>query len=140
MVATVVIRSIKQRLAALARAVDGMRAAPNTPPDAINMFPFAITYRMRARTWGNDATWKSSIKTFAIDIHLSRLPDIGRALAAWDEIPEALTQAIVSDEALNDTATCVTEVRDEFRAMNYAGVDTAGYHIEIDMTVESAKS
>ena len=137
---TVVLYSVIQRLAVHARAVSGMRSAPDNPPDSINMYPFAITYFMRGRWRGNDATWKTALNTFAIDIHLAKLPDIGRVLETCAEMPETLAQAIVSDETLNDTASCVNEVRGEFRVMNYAGIDTAGYHIEIDMTMESAKS
>jgi len=137
---TVNLYDVVQALAVHARALTGMRSAPDNPPDSINMYPFAITYFMRGRWWGNDATWKTSADTWAIDIHLAKVPDIGRVLEACAEMPEALAQAIVSDETLGGTVTHIDEVRAEFRAMNYAGVDTAGYHLEIDATLKSAKS
>ena len=137
---TVVLHSVIHRLSTHATALPGMRSAPATPPDSINFYPFGVIYFMRGRWFGNDATWKTSDNTFAIDIHLARLPDIGRVLETYAEYPETLAQAIVSDETLNDTVTHVNDVRGALQRLNYAGIDTIGYRMEIDCTMKSSKS
>jgi len=138
---TATIYGIVQAIAAKARALTGMRAAPDNVPDNIAAYPFAVTYLMRAEWGGNDATWLTSRRqTYACDIHLSRLPDVGRVLAAYPELPRSLAIAVLSDETLGGACTAVETVRANFQAMGYSGVETVGYHCEIDVVVTEAKT
>lgn len=131
---------IIQALAAKARALSGIRAAPDDPPDTALAYPFAVTYFQSGSWRGDDATWKTAPQTFAIDLYMGRYPDAGRILATYSEYPESLGQAIVSDENLTAAVTMVKEVRCRFARMNYIGIDCFGYHFEIDVTAISAKA
>ncbi len=132
--------AIIQALAAKVRALSGLRAAPDDPPDNALAYPFAVTYFQSGSWKGNDATWKTAPQTYAIDLYMGRYPDAGRVLKAYAEYPETLGQALVSDENLGGAVTLVSEVRCRFARMNYIGADCFGYHFEIDVTAMSAKS
>ena len=133
-------RAVVQAIAAKARAITGMRAAPDNPPDSIAAYPFAVTYFMRGAWHGADATWGDGRVTYACDVHLSRLPDTGRQLETCAEMPRTLALAILSDETLGGACTAVFDVRCQFTRMGYSGIETAGYRFEIDIVANEAKS
>lgn len=132
-------RAVVQAIAAKARALTSMRNAPDNAPDAVYGYPFAVTYFLRGSWVGHDATWESGPQTYACDIHLSRLPDVGRNLETYAEYPRLLAVAILSDETLGGAVTLVQEVRTDFRRMGYGDIETAGYHLEIDVLVAENK-
>lgn len=132
-------RAVVQSIAAKARALTGMRAAPDNPPDVIAAYPFAVTYLLRGSWHGADATWGEGKATFACDVHLSRLPDTGRQLETYAELPRTLALAILSDETLGGACTSVNDVRCSFTRMGYNGIETAGYRFEIDVIANQAK-
>lgn len=133
-------RAVVQAIAAKARAITGMRAAPDNPPDSIAVYPFAVTYFFRGSWYGADASWGEGKATYACDVHLARTPDTGRQLETFAEMPRTLALAILSDETLGGACTSVTDVRCQFTRMGYSGIETTGYHFEIDVIANEAKS
>lgn len=127
-------------IAAHAASLAGMRGAPATAPDNLPSYPFAVSYFLRGTWTGHDATWESGPQTYACDIHLAKVPDIGRQLTTYAEYPRLLAKAILSDETLGGAVVLVTQVRGDFRRMGYGGVETAGYHLEIDVLTAENKA
>ena len=132
------ISDITEAIAGVAAELTGMRGAPARAPDSINAYPFAITYCRRGTWRANDATFKTGLLTFVCDIHLGRLPDLGRVLGAHEEYVNEFPNALLADLTLDSAVDTINDIRYELLPLYYAGVETFAYRFEIDIKYESA--
>lgn len=119
----------------IARAQALMRAAPDMITDSANIFPFAVTI-CRNVAWGIAVAdcMQADAATFATQIHVAR-KDAARDLTSVQgyglTFPKAIWQG--SPLAPNYGTVPVNGVRARFAVMEYAGVQTIGWDIEIDI-------
>lgn len=119
----------------LALAVDGqpaVKAAPAAPTEAMNQFPFAVTYPARARVTPM-AGWTKSVATLYSEFHMGRsiLPrNVEVAIAYYEPFLDALR----ADLTLAGTVdTIVGDVRAEFGYLEWADEKHVGWRFEIDI-------
>lgn len=132
------ITAITQAIAARAGALAGMRGAPSKPPDSIAAFPFAVTYLHHGDYGPNDATSKTGLLTWFCDIHLGRLPDVGRVLATYEHYVEDFSNALFKDLTLGSACDRINSVRVSLIPLAYNGIETFCYRFEIGLKYENA--
>ena len=99
------------------------------------MFPFAVTYARTGKETPQSQGWSVALHTLVCEIHCQRsnLPlSVAQALPLY----EAFAAAILADVTLGGTVSghqpdCATPSG----AMEYAGVQTIGYRVEIDVKI-----
>jgi len=134
------ISDITAAIAGHAAGLSAMRGAPARPPDSISAFPFAITYCSQFNEGPNDATFKTGLGTWRCDIHLGRLPDVGRVLNAYEQYLESFPDALFGDLDLDGACDNIIEVRAILVPLDYNGIETFAYRFEIDLKYENAIS
>lgn len=132
------IADITEAIANVAATLDGIRGAPARPPDSIGAYPFAVTYCRRGSWRANDATFKTGLLTLVCDIHMGRLPDLGRLLGAHESYLEDFPNALLRDPTLGGACDTINDIRHDLIPLYYAGIETFAYRFEIDIKYESA--
>lgn len=84
-----------------------LRAAPDNPPDQMNIFPFAIAYADTGRwLWGRGVGDKKGLHEIAVEIHWARR-DLGReneVMGPWIErVPNLMMLKFINDNKWNST-------------------------------------
>ena len=109
-----------------------IKAAPVGPPEAINQYPFSLVYIKEFETLGGTYGWDECIDTIVIEIHLTRqnLPTAYKAALPYRiQIHEKL----IADPSIGAAVDTFTDLRGTFGYMEYAGVGSIGWQIELDV-------
>ncbi len=81
-------------LAAVVDGLTGMRDAPSQIPDSVPGYPYAITYPNNGRWASNDASYKTGLHVWHVDIYIGQLPSVGAQVKARcgyiEELPNDL--------------------------------------------------
>lgn len=127
------IASIVAAVQAKARALDGVKGAPDNPPESINQFPFAVAYPGSLTADPMSDGWRRGLGTIICDIHCARLL-LPTAVAQAVPLGDAFINAILGDLTLGGVVDTVRQVRAQFAYLTYAGQPNAtiGWHVEID--------
>jgi hypothetical protein len=127
-----------QDIQAKALTLSGMKEAPNYAPEAINQFPFTVTYPARG-VWERHSDWKKGLHTVVTEIHIARqvLP---KAIETAMTYENTFPNKIWSDPKLSNTIDTVNEIRYTFGFLAWGGERDAhiGWRFEIDMKIQSA--
>lgn len=116
-----------EAIQAKARALAGMRAAPDYAPDSISAFPFAASYPADGRAETESAGWHIMHYNVVTEIHVSR-KDLPRDLAQVMPYVETFINAVASDPTLGGVVTSVEgDILWTFTGFEYAGVQTVGW-------------
>lgn len=91
---------------AKARALPGMRDAPNEPPEQPGMFPFAISYPDAGDWTGIGETFKQGMHTVRTDIHVAR-KDLPRDYLRLVPYADSFPNALLGDVQLGDSVTAI---------------------------------
>lgn len=109
-----------------------IKAAPVGPPEGIHQYPFSLVYIKEFETLGGTYHWDECLDTIVIEIHFSRqnLPTAYKAaLACRIELLEKL----IADPRIGDSVDTFTDLRGTFGFMEYAGVGSIGWQMELDV-------
>ena len=109
-----------------------IKAAPVGPPEAINQFPFSLVYIKEFETLGGSKDWDEVIDTIAIEIHLTR-QNLPTAYAAALPYRIQILEKLIADPRIGDSVDTFTDLRGVFGYMEYAGVGTIGWQMELDV-------
>jgi len=126
------VTAIQARLAAL----EAIREAPSSPPEAAHQFPFAVTYPRTGQETPQSAGWSVGLHTLVCEVHIARLilaQDVARAIPLYEEVRSAL----LADPTLGGAVETITGLSYRFGRMEYAGQETIGYSIEIQVKLHS---
>lgn len=118
-------------LAAIVRAVSGVRAAPDYPPDQMSEYPFAVTMARAGRFDFGVAGESKGLHDLVVQLHIARkdLPvDVQAAMGYSDSVP----LAIMGDVTLGGNVSTFQRISYEFGEMEYAGVQTVGFRWVIE--------
>jgi len=132
-------------------ALDGMRAAPDYPPEDQSAYPFSLAYADRGgwETMGGQDGRKIAYATIIVEIHCSRAPGLPRSVQQAMPYHERFADALLSDIDLNETVDQIGHGKGEppirwtFGALGYGTtriVPTIGYRFEVDIKQSSAIS
>ena len=116
----------------VAATLSGIKQAPTNPPESSAMFPFAVTYASSWNETPQSSNWSVSLHTLVCEIHCQR-SDLSRSVAQALPLYEAFAAAILADVTLAGTVQALNALRYTFGAMEYGGVQTIGYRVEIDI-------
>ncbi len=109
-----------------------IKAAPVGPPEGIHQYPFSLVYIKEFETLGGSKGWDEVIDTIVIEIHLTRqnLPTAYKAALPYRiQIHEKL----IADPTLGASVDTFTDFRGTFGYMEYAGVGSIGWQMELDV-------
>jgi hypothetical protein len=117
-----------------AGTITGIKQAPTNPPEQSSMFPFAVCYARTGTETPQSKGWSISLHTLVCELHCQRtvLP-----LAVAQALPlyEALAAKILTDPTIGGTCQATNQLRYSFGQMEYGGVQTIGFRVEIDVKV-----
>lgn len=119
--------------------LSGIKEAPNYAPEAMNQFPFSVSYATSG-TWAiPSGGWKKGLHTIITEIHIARgiLP---KAIETAMPYCESFPNKIFSDPKLSNTVDTVNEIRYTFGFLSWAGEKEVhiGWKFEIDLKMQSA--
>ncbi len=125
-------------LQAKARAISGIKEAPDSPPENAGQFPFAVTYPRNGQV--DDPGWRKGLHTIFTEFHTSRVL-LGSAITATMGYMDAFEDAIARDPRLGGTVdTIVFPIRYTFGRMEWNGIPTIGVRYEITVKIQTALS
>jgi len=109
-----------------------IKAAPVGPPEAMNQFPFSLVYIKEFESLGGTKDWDEVIDTIAIEIHLTRqnLPTAYKAALPYRI---QIFEKLIADPRIGDSVDTFTDFRGTFGYMEYAGIGTLGWQIELNV-------
>lgn len=124
-------------------SIEGIRAAPDEPPERLDPFPIAITFE---RTGVVDLT-KNYSHAFApesgsiwSELHIARQDNLSLAVKAAYPFRVQFLRALQGDPDLADFVMLVKQIRWTFMPMEWNGLPTIGYRFELDFDTELAPS
>jgi hypothetical protein len=115
------------------KGISGIREAPETPPDQINQFPFAICFARTGEYRIGPAGVMTGIHTIVLELHVARKDltrDVPTAMKYAKSIPLAIIAALF-EGTLTAIATLGT-IRYEFGPLGWGGAETIGFRFYID--------
>lgn len=121
-------------------ALDGIKGAPDDPPEQMNQFPFLVTY-------AGDGEWNLGAPTTTwgthninVELHVARkdLPrDVQKAMTYADKIPNAIIASHAYDR-IDNTVVTLDRIRYEFRALGWGDTDTMGFRFIVTVQAEES--
>lgn len=117
------------------RAISGIRAAPDEPPEAISVYPYVVGY-VRDGTWESEfgAQIMKGLHNIVLELHVARGSDLTRAVVEAmgysNSIPNAIFDAF-RDLRLT-TIDAFTTIAYTFGPMSWNGIDTFGFRFVIN--------
>lgn len=124
---------------AKALTLTGIKEAPAYAPEAINQFPFVVSYAARGTWTGQSGGWKKGIHTVITEIHIARgiLP---KAIETAMPYCESFPNKLWGDPKLSTTVDTINEIRYTFGFLSWGGEKDVhiGWKFEIDMKIQSA--
>jgi len=109
-----------------------IKAAPVAPPEAMNQFPFSLVYIKEFQSLGGSYHWDEVVDTIVIEIHFTR-QNLPAAYLAALACRIELFEKLIADPTIDDSVDTFTDFRGVFGTMTYAGVQTIGWQIELDV-------
>ena len=117
--------------------IEGIRKAPDYPPENLNVFPFSVVYPGKGE-WNSDTPggkrWLGSV---IVELHIARVDlarDVQAALGYHESIPNALLKpvATVNGDRFASTIATFGTIDEYFGALNWANTDTIGWRWTIN--------
>lgn len=122
-------KSIIAAVAEIQRVVgllEGMRAAPDAPPEQINVYPFALSYIGQCEVSKSSAHHTIRIFTIVTEIHVAR-KDLPRDIAKLNAYPTSVPDALWADPTLGETVDTLLSCQGAITPMEYGGVQTLAW-------------
>jgi len=116
-------------VAATIAAVTGIRAAPASPDDNLNVTPFAITYPGTGIASPGVPGERLNLDSIVIELHVAKrdMPrDIATALPFVDSIPNALMTRFTTNQWSSTIETFAT-IEWTFQDLDWMGLQTIGF-------------
>jgi hypothetical protein len=108
------------------RALAGIGAAPDYPPDSLNVFPFALAYQGASEYKYNTPDDMKTLATIEVEIHFSR-QDLSAAIKRAMQYADSIPAALLADTTLGGTCSTFELIESSgIIPLNYNGVDTIG--------------
>ena len=124
------VRDAIVKVQAIARALTGMKEAPDDPRDGMVAYPFAITYAGTGDYDVAPAGMGKGLHTLITDMHVARQPSITLAVKLQHTLLDDFANNVLADPTLGGTVdTIVTgeggpALRYRFVMADYTGIPT----------------
>lgn len=125
------------RLQALALALSGVRAAPDSLPANFTAYPIAITFAGAMNGQRHSAAHSTRLVTLVTEVHIAR-KDLGRDIKIIQPLMQAFVTAVLADVTLSGNVPSLIgpfPVRARMTPMEYGAVQTFGFRCEVDIHI-----
>jgi len=127
------------RLQTLALTISGIKDAPSTPPESINVFPFVVAYPARGEYITEGSGTTRGLHTIHTEIHYARTL-LGAAVTSATSMIETYSDTILADLTLNGTVDTIVLGPDnrlpyEFGRLEWGGIETIGIRFIITVKI-----
>ena len=126
---------VQEAIQSIARALPGVRSAPSQPPDSPAAYPFVVTLPAQGGLSCNNEGWFTGLHTLQTEIHVCRR-DMTYDAVRLITLLQAFYRALMASPTLSGTVSTVNDVRYYWRTMEWAGQETRGYLIQIDVKLQ----
>lgn len=110
--------------------VSGIKSAPSSPPETLNIFPIAIVVPS-AGTWEfGPVGEKKGLHNIVVMVHVAR-KDLPKDVASSRGFGDTIADALMSDPTLGGTVSTFERISYEFGDMEWGGVLTLGWRFVI---------
>lgn len=127
------------RVQEIVGALEGIRAAPDYPPEQSSVFPFAVSFIADVETTRHTVGNVTELYTIRTAIHISR-KDLPRDIQTMAPYPKLFTRAIVTDPTLKRdgeaTVDTVLGCRGSLLESQWGGVETLAYVFDTRVKVK----
>jgi hypothetical protein len=127
------IQAVVEQIQDAMGALEGMKSAPDSPPESIDAFPFAVSYEGPG-SWDYYAGGKRWLGQIYTELHVARkdLPrDIQQIAFYSDKVPGAIISEFVSDQ-LGMTADALIRIESSgLVVLQYQTTSGVGEHLGI---------
>jgi hypothetical protein len=121
------------RIQALCRSLDGMRNAPNVPPEQIDRFPFSVCYP-HTGVISRDGIWLNEEHTLMLEIHAARV-DLPRDVSSILPYLRWVAEAVFGDRDLFDGQGFTRQISYLFGPLDWAHQRTLGWQFSIPISM-----
>lgn len=121
-------------LQAKALTLTGMKAAPTEPPEAMNQFPFTVSYPKSGSLTLQSAGFGTYLHTIICEVHVGRI-SLARAVSQAIPYVEEMVSKLIGDPTLGGTVAAVNAVRYEFGRVVWGGEEHIGVRFEVDVKI-----
>ena len=111
--------------------VSSIRAAPQYPPEQLNVFPIAVCFPRSGRFEPRSSGWSQQFHDIVVQIHVAR-KDLARDVAAFSGIPEAIAAALLADPTLGGNVSTFQKISYTFGELGWGGAQTIGFSFVIE--------
>lgn len=124
------ILDIQKKVAAL----EGIEAAPDSPTEGINVYPFSVCYAKSGQIEFASAGWGNYLHTLVCEIHLSRSM-LAEAVECALPYIESFVQSLMADPRLGNTVSTTNQIRYLFGLLQWGDDNNIGVRFEIDVKI-----
>ncbi len=121
-------------------ALDGVRKAPDYPPEQLNQFPFAVCWAAEGTFEYSTPGVRKGLHVIELALHVARNGDLPREVALAMPYIETVPDALMADPTLGGTvATIVGPITYEFGPLGYGEKEqnTLGFLFRIRVKIEA---
>jgi hypothetical protein len=117
------------------RALDGIKSAPENPPDSVNVYPFVICFPGTGIVKFGPTGAREGLHSIVIEVHMNRanLPHaVEKVLPFGDSIPNLLMDKLLNDNKWNYTVDTFRDVSYVFGPLGYGDTPTIGWRFTVN--------
>lgn len=125
-------------------ALSGIRAAPSTPPERVNVFPFVIARPGSGQIEFGATGTQKGLHNIVFELHIARKGDLPREVALTlpyvESIPNLLMYKLLNDSKWNSTISTFRSISYRFMTWDWSPeLMTIGIEFTVnDVKIESA--
>ena len=127
--------AIDEIRADLVAALTTVRAAPEDPPEQVNVFPFMTVHAGTGAWEEGPAGTKKGLHSVVVELHVARTAGLARAvseaLGFAESVPNTIFKGRNADR-FNGTIDTFDRITYTFGPLSWAGVDTFGWVFRIE--------
>jgi len=124
------IEQVTDAVVAKLKALTGVKFAPDEPPEQMTAYPFVVVWWSEGEAREVDATWGYTLDTVVAQVHIAR-KDLANDVRTVRGFGDTVRKALVQDPSLGGVVCSLNRLYMAFRPMEWGGVQTLGYHIEL---------
>lgn len=117
-----------------ALALTGMKAAPDAPPESINVFPFSLAYENSGQLTNWMSNFGDELSIIFVEFHVTNQL-LATAITVAYALRDPFIKSVMSDPKLGSTVDTLQTISWEFGRLEYGGIQTIGYRFSIGVKV-----
>lgn len=112
-------------------AIPGIRKAPDTPPDQINMYPFSIAYPTNGEWRRTRPGTREGVQTIVVELHVTSRTDLAKDVALSLPYVDSVCQALLANLTMDGTIFDLNNISYVFGPLAWGGINTIGFRFTL---------